>query len=140
MEANLCRYEEYGFDMPDDVSLRINEQADDDLITELRNSSLDGSVEDFVYSGKPQEVRPFTIRNGVKIYPRDRQAAVNALARAHFLCEADKGHLSFIRKNSDKPYTEPHHLVPLAFQNQFEVSLAARSKIFDCIVLELRVE
>ena len=129
-EADLCRYHgEQSFDIPDAVSLRINEQADDDLITELRNSSLEGPVEDFVYSGKPQEVRPFMIRDGVKIYPRDRQAAVYALAKAHFLCEVDKDHLSFIRKNSDKPYTEPHHLIPLAFQDRFEVSLDVEENI-----------
>lgn len=129
-EADLCRYhEEHGFDIPDDVSLRINEQADNDLITELRNSRLCNFAEDFAYSGRSQEVRPFTVRDGVKIYPRDRQAAVNALAKAHFLCEADKAHLSFIRKNSDKPYTEPHHLIPLAFQERFKVSLDVEENI-----------
>lgn len=129
-EADLYRYHRrYGFDMPDDNILKINEQADDDLITELRNSSLDSPIEDFMYSGKPQEVKKFTLRNGVKIYPRDRQVAVNALIKAHFLCETDQNHVSFIRKNSDKPYTEPHHLIPLAFQDQFEVSLDVEENI-----------
>lgn len=129
-EADLCRYHgKHGFDMPDAVSLKINEQADSDLITELRNGGLDGFAEDFAYSGKPRKVRAFTMRDGVKIYPRDRQAAANALAKAHFLCEADKDHLSFIRKNSDKPYTEPHHLIPLAFQDRFEVSLDVEENI-----------
>ena len=129
-EADFCRYHRrYGFDMPDDNILKINGQADDDLLTELRNSSLDSPIEDFVYSGKPQEVKKFTLKNGVKIYPRDRQVAVNALIKAHFLCETDQNHISFIRKNSDKPYTEPHHLISLAFQDQFEVSLDVEENI-----------
>ena len=43
----------------------------------------------------------------------------NALLKAGFLCEVDKNHLLFVRRNSNKNYTEPHHLVPLYAQKDF---------------------
>ena len=35
----------------------------------------------------------------------------------------------FIRKKSNKKYTEPHHLVPMAFSDEFEVSLDREENI-----------
>lgn len=63
------------------------------------------------------------------VYPRNKQTAINALTHAHFVCEIDNGHPTFIRKNSDKTYTEPHHLIPLAFQKKFDVSLDVEENI-----------
>ena len=48
---------------------------------------------------------------------------MNALKKAHYKCECDATHPTFIRKNSSLPYTEPHHLVPLGFSDEFSVSL-----------------
>ena len=42
--------------------------------------------------------------------PRDRQTSINALSHAGFHCEIDSNHPTFLRRNSSKPYTEPHHL------------------------------
>lgn len=54
--------------------------------------------------------------------PRDRQATINILAHAHFVCEINRAHPTFIRKESEKTYTEPHHLISLSYQEQFDVS------------------
>lgn len=55
--------------------------------------------------------------------------AINALAHAGYVCEVDLTHPTFIRKKSDKKYTEPHHLVPMAFSDEFEVSLDVEENI-----------
>lgn len=68
-------------------------------------------------------------RNGHKTYPRDRQTAIRALAHAKYCCEIDEEHPTFIRKNSDKNYTEPHHLIPMPCSDQFDVSLDIEENI-----------
>lgn len=110
--------------------IRSNEAADDSLISGLRHSSFSEQKEGFTYRGTPQmEVRKPVIKDGVAIYPRDRQTAINALAHAHFVCEVDRDHPTFIRKHSERTYTEPHHLIPLSYQEQFNVSLDVEENI-----------
>ena len=73
---------------------------------------------------------PEPLHSGNRIvYPRNRQTAENALAFAHYRCEIDPTHPFFIRRNADVPYMEPHHLVPLSMQRQFDVSLDVEENI-----------
>lgn len=44
---------------------------------------------------------------------RNGKTAADALAIAHYACEADGSHKTFLRKDGT-PYTEPHHLIPLS--------------------------
>lgn len=46
-----------------------------------------------------------------------------ALAAAHYTCEVNVNHHSFIARSNQKPYMEGHHLVPLNAQNDFNYSL-----------------
>jgi len=48
---------------------------------------------------------------------------------ANFQCEIDSMHHTFIRKNCDFPYTEAHHLIPLAYQDYFKYSLDIEENI-----------
>ncbi len=64
-----------------------------------------------------------------KAYPRDKKTAINALSHANYLCEIENAHPTFLRRNSSKPYSEPHHLVPMAFSDEFEVSLDVEENI-----------
>ncbi|MCF2619993.1 HNH endonuclease [Candidatus Agathobaculum pullicola] len=77
----------------------------------------------FAYSGKPKAKRSPVSKDKQKAYPRDRAVAVNALVHANHACEVDASHGTFVRRSNNKPYTEPHHLVPLAFSDSFDVSL-----------------
>lgn len=103
--------------------------TDDDLIDSLRHSSFLEQNDGFEYKEKPQKIKKPVIKDGVSVYQRNRQTAINALVHAHFVCEIDNEHPTFIRKNSDKTYTEPHHLIPMAFQDQFDVSLDVEENI-----------
>lgn len=51
------------------------------------------------------------------------------MAHANYECEIDVSHPTFIRKKSDKKYTEPHHLIPMAFSDEFDVSLDVEENI-----------
>jgi predicted HNH restriction endonuclease len=105
----------------------VEEQEDNGLIEELKQANV--TTENFEYSGVPKLKTAPVYTNGHKTYPRDRQVAINALAHAGYECEVDSTHPTFIRKKSDKKYTEPHHLVPMAFSDEFEVSLDVEENI-----------
>lgn len=45
------------------------------------------------------------------------------MAHANYLCEIDKKHFTFMRKYIDFNYTEPHHLISMAYSDLFDVSL-----------------
>lgn len=62
-------------------------------------------------------------------YPRDKKTTSKELKRANYGCEIDKDHLSFIRKTKGTNYTEPHHLVPVSEQNNYDVSLDVQAYI-----------
>lgn len=128
--ADLHRYaDESDFKLPELSIIKANEAEDDNLIGDLRNSDLPIQSEGFEYVAMPQKIKKSLIKDGVKIYPRDKQIAVNALSHAQFVCEIDPKHPTFIRKHSDRAYTEPHHLVPLAMQEKFDVSLDVEENI-----------
>ena len=106
-------------------------QAEKELIDDINDAALT-TLEDskeFEYSGIPQKKEEPIVTNGRKVYKRDKKKAMNALKKAHYKCECDATHPTFIRKNSSLPYTEPHHLVPLGFSDEFSVSLDVEENI-----------
>ena len=98
-------------------------------------SSIKGVKNDYV----PTPVdRPEPIENSKgTFYPRDRLISLNALMRANYRCEIEENHPSFLRKSTGKNYTEPHHLIPMAFQKQFEKSLDVEANIYCLPVQQL---
>ncbi len=107
----------------------INEKEDQNLVNDLKLASISKGIKDFKYIGAAKDKASPIITNGHKVFPRDRQVAINALAHAHYTCEIDKKHPTFLRKNSDKNYTEPHHLIPMAFSEEFDASLDVEENI-----------
>jgi predicted HNH restriction endonuclease len=83
----------------------------------------------FEFKGKPKKKQAFTYVGGRKSYPRDRETALNALSHANYLCEINSNHPVFLRKRSSTNYTEPHHLIPMAFSDMFDVSLDVEENI-----------
>ena len=109
--------------------LADEEKSDDHLVADLQNDVYFETADSFEYQGKPLPVPEPKQVNGRIVYPRNRQTAVNALAHAGYVCEIDAKHPTFIRKHSGKPYTEPHHLIPMAQQDRFPVSLDVEENI-----------
>lgn len=107
----------------------VDDDEDKRLIEDLKKASLSYGQDDFRYEDGAKDKPAAVYINGCKTYPRDRQTAINALAHAHYLCEAGPDHPTFIRKNSNKNYTEPHHLVPMSFSDEFLASLDREQNI-----------
>ena len=129
---DLRRYHSLGesrIKLPSPSVLRINETTDDAFVGSFRHNTLSAADEGFEYLGFPRKIKEALFKDGIKVYPRDRQIALNALAHAKYECEIDGKHPTFLRKNSDKTYTEPHHLIPMAFQDQFDYSLDVEENI-----------
>ena len=78
-----------------------------------------------IYSGwlkRPQEMT--TTGGSSKEKPkREPKKAANALRNAGYKCEYDSSDRTFLRKRSRKPYTEPHHLIPLSRYKAFSTSV-----------------
>ena len=53
----------------------------------------------------------------------------NALNKAGYRCEVDGEHPTFRRRNSPLNYTEPHHIVPMSRQDDFNTSLDVEENI-----------
>lgn len=106
-----------------------NSYSDDDLVTDINNGDISSDTSNFEYSCKPKNKKePRQIQNRYS-YPRSRRISINALKHANYKCEFDQDHLTFTRRNSNLNYTEPHHLVPISYQNNFEVSLDVEENI-----------
>ncbi|MGY3725212.1 Predicted restriction endonuclease, HNH family [Granulicatella balaenopterae] len=111
-----------------DLNLETERLADEQLIEELKTAKII-KAEDFQYRGRSKKKVEPIYHQGRKSYPRDKKTALNALAHANYCCEINPNHETFIKKNSEVPYTEPHHLVPLAYSGDFEVSLDVEENI-----------
>ena len=110
-------------------SIKKDDDQDRNLIEVLKNRTLINIEPGFEHKGEVRK-KPDSINiRKHKVFPRDRRTAVNALSHAFFKCEVDNNHPTFIRRNSDKPYTEPHHLVPMEYADRFDVSLDVEENI-----------
>lgn len=107
----------------------LNIFSDDDLISDISKSDIFLDTTYFEYIGKSKNKKnPVCIQNKY-VYPRSRRVSINALRHVNYKCEFDNTHSTFLRKNSNLNYTEPHHLVPLTYYKNFEVSLDVEENI-----------
>lgn len=106
-----------------------NTFEDDKLNNILKTSKFDTTTH-FEYTNvvalKPEA---FETKKGVIYYKRERKIAMNAISHAQYMCEYNKNHESFIRKNDGVRYTEAHHLIPMAYQGDFEYSIDIEENI-----------
>ena len=108
---------------------KIEHTVDSNLVSDISKVTIDSSAPKYEYQNKPKKKAVPVIVSGHKTYPRDRKVALNALSHAGYVCEIDENHESFIRKNSTEKYTEPHHLIPMSFSDEFEHSLDVEENI-----------
>lgn len=110
----------------DEADVDANKEADAELISGLAESDLaDGTIN---YNPTPEAKAPAKESKGRMVPARDKQKAENALKRARYKCEVGN-HETFLRKKNNLPYTEPHHLIPLQYDVQFEYSLDVEANI-----------
>lgn len=110
----------------DEADVNANKEADAELISGLAESDL--ADETVNYKPIPEVKAPAKESKGRMVPARDKQKAENALKRARYKCEVGD-HETFLRKKNNLPYTEPHHLIPLQYDDQFEYSLDVEANI-----------
>lgn len=82
------------------------------------------------FNGEKKDKKECVIdEGGKKRYPRDPKVAANALKIGHYKCAIDINHSSFTRKRDGENYTEPHHLIPISYHDNFEYSLDVEENI-----------
>ena len=103
---------------------------DHEELDEINSSLDDFKNESFIESEKPENIE-LTISNntGIPRPKRNNNKAKNALKKANFKCENDISHKLFLRKDGKYEYTEPHHLIPLSKDKEFEYSLDVTANI-----------
>ena len=81
------------------------------------------------WSGKRErQALTTSSETGREIPKRDAQTAADPLKHADYLCEYDSSDRTFLRKNG-KPYTEPHHLIPISKYRDFDYSVDVMENI-----------
>ncbi len=102
-----------------------NDPEYDPLEKELINESLSDIDDQNIpeWTGK-REKQALTKSDstGNNIPKRDPKRAADALLHAKYKCEYNPLDRTFLRKNG-KPYTEPHHLIPISKYKDFDYSV-----------------
>ena len=104
-------------------------EADETRLLANINSSKKPIAHGAVHKGEKKPApNPIEIE-GKKYYKHSLSVSQNALSYAEFKCEIDPSHSTFLRRATGQPYTEAHHLVPLAKQESFAVSLDVEENV-----------
>lgn len=114
-------------------AVHINDEIIEDQLLMERVSQIDSGVTDTENKNldAPQAKGPVSHLPGNRtVYRRSPAVSQNALNQSGYLCEVDPTHKSFLRRNGITLYTEPHHLIPMAFTDYFGVSLDREQNIF----------
>ena len=108
---------------PTDAVVVTNRQLDYEVQQEIsEDSESDNSIKPSYKGGK--EPRPEArIKNGAPYYPRNKAAARDALILKGYQCEIDPMHESFLNRFTGKKYMEAHHLVPMEYQDTYDINI-----------------
>jgi len=63
-------------------------------------------------------------------FPRDSRLPRKVISEADFKCEVDGSHTTFISRSTGSQYMEAHHLVPIAFQGEYQQPLDQDDNIY----------
>ena len=119
----LLVYLEDQFEKGEKINIGL---SNEEYLIEVNDSSVYSEVEDIPI---PLEVQANKRENKSKTYIRDPKVGRYALNLADYKCEVESNHKTFICKGSKKPYLESHHLVPISYQENFDVSLDVPANI-----------
>lgn len=97
------------------TDIAANNELDHELINKINSQKLSDKDIDETKIKEPKQV----FVKGSLTFARSPQVSSYALKKANHMCEIDNGHASFIRRNDGLRYTEPHHLIPMSMQDEF---------------------
>lgn len=103
---------------------------DDSEYSEMINEIIIDDTPATPYIAVPEPRKELAdMPNGKKHFPRESKVTINALKRANHQCEYNNSHPTFRRKRDGKPYMEPHHLIPLSKNYDFDNNLDVQANI-----------
>lgn len=121
-------------------SLDMQTQLNDHFQTEIKDSFYQNEVqessgwnESVIIDDSPVE-KPFKSKKTSESYGRNVQKGKNAIIMANHLCEIDANHQDFTSKVTGKNYVEAHHLIPIEYQGEFNVSIDVEANIISLCV------
>jgi len=103
--------------------------SDDELVNGVGEDDIPPDTTVFGYVGKPRPKKAAVEVGSTLTYSRSKSVSKNALAKAGYKCEINGDHPTFKRRNSHLNYTEPHHIIPMSRQDDFDVSLDVEENI-----------
>lgn len=115
----------------DSETIAVNEEMDEQLIHALAidKDEKEADIPENHYTRIAKPRPEAIVINGRKVYPRKASVAAEAIALSGYKCEICADHPTFVRRNNGKPYMEPHHLVPMSYQDHFDNSLDRKENI-----------
>lgn len=116
---------------PKPTILKRFETEEKQIEDEIAELALNDTPPRFEYlcTPRPREIDSNASKASGQLVVRHIDRRINALIRANYTCEIDSSHPTFIRKNSDKNYTETHHLIPLKYSDRFDNTLDTEENI-----------
>ena len=96
-------------------------------IDRKNDAKINEEIDEAIYPDedelKPRPAPKPIEEKGAFKYPRNPAISKQALKNAKYLCECGSDHVSFVRKSNGKNYTEPHHIIPMSAQGDFDIDL-----------------
>lgn len=107
--------------------IQLNQTRDSQKIAYQAQQNIDEEDENYQRQIGAAAVKIATLTSSFK-YPRSAAVALRVLEKAHYSCEVDNQHPTFI-SISAQPYMECHHLIPISSQPKFEASLDVEENV-----------
>lgn len=122
-QASIKEFIRYLISRDDSLAVKFNNP---NFLKESKNQHTKKLVDGYVK--KLQDIHPIRKRKPKYIgksakYPRDSFAKEYTKKIAHYKCECDLSHTTFISENDGHQYMEAHHLIPMNAQDHFENSI-----------------
>lgn len=121
--ATLNKFEEF----IKNLSLMAEREADELLNYKLNNKNNILESNDFIKENKasygPLLKKDKKSIKDYAVYNRSLYEAQLAKQKSDWLCEIDNNHTTFLNSVDGKPFMEAHHLIPMAYQDEFEYSI-----------------
>lgn len=99
-------------------------------ILEIQGTLDEDTFQEELQKGKRKELPEGAIQRKSKResssfsnWARDANISFTALYSANFKCENDNSHETFVSDKTGHQFVEAHHLIPMEFQSEFDVSI-----------------
>ena len=91
--------------------------------------NIGNEISSFDYVSNEIDVPPRLVNSIVSRFRRSSIVKKQVIKAAHFQCEINKNHVTFIAESTKQQYMEGHHLIALEHQDEFDKNLDVYSNV-----------